>query len=65
MQKLKLNAVDHPIIDIFDHDKMSDAEVIAAAKAIEEQRLNQPNKGAQICATSQSEATSTPGSSRA
>ncbi len=48
MQKLRLNPVDGPIIIIFDHDKMSDAEITAAVDAIEKQRLNHPDKDANI-----------------
>ena len=67
MRELKFNPVDGPIIDIFDYNKMSDAEVIAAVAAIEAQRLNRPDQAAQICApvTQSTAAASTPGSSRA
>lgn len=67
MRELKLNPVDGPIIDIFDYNKMSDAEVIAAVDAIEVLRLNRSNKYAnlQLSPITQSDATSTPGSSRA
>lgn len=49
---------------IFNCDDMSDAEVIAAAKAIEAQRLTPKEVSANL-QTSQTDATSTPRSSRA
>lgn len=45
MPVLKFDPPTGPIVDIFNCDDMSDAEVIAAAEAIEAQRLNRPNKG--------------------
>lgn len=65
MRELRFVPATDLIIDIFSCDETSDAEVIAAAKAIEEQRLNHPNKSAQIGATSQSNTASKPGPSRA
>lgn len=64
MPVLKFDPPTGPIIDIFNCDDMSDAEVIAAAEVIEAQRLTPKEVSANL-QTSQTDATSTPGSSRA
>ena len=48
MPVLKFDPPTGPIVDIFNCDDMSDAEVIAAVDAIEAQRLNHPDKDANI-----------------
>ena len=48
MPVLKFDPPTGPIIDIFNCDDMSDAEVIAAAEAIEAQRLNRLDGAAKL-----------------